>query len=59
MTACSSLNVLNPVVITMYCTWSSGGALSTVDMVVQRRDGPRRLRHSDDDDAVFYVLEAE
>jgi len=31
-----------------------------VDMVVQRRDGPRRLRHSDDDDdAVFYVLEAE
>ena len=28
---------------------SSGDVLSTVDMVVQRRDGPRRLR--DDDDA--------
>jgi len=28
---------------------SSGGALSTVDMVVQRRDGPRRLRDHDDD----------
>jgi len=24
--------------------------LSTVDMVVQRRDGPRRLREHDDDD---------
>ena len=24
--------------------------LSTVDMVVQRRDGPRRLRENDDDD---------
>jgi len=24
--------------------------LSTVDMVVQRRDGPRRLRDQDDDD---------
>jgi len=24
--------------------------LSTVDMVVQRRDGPRRLRDHDDDD---------
>ena len=24
--------------------------LSTVDMVVQRRDGPRRLRDRDDDD---------
>ena len=24
--------------------------LSTVDMVVQRRDGPRRLRELDDDD---------
>jgi len=29
---------------------SSGGELSTVDMVVQRRDGPRRLRDNDDDD---------
>ena len=29
---------------------SSGGVLSTVDMVVQRRDGPRRLREHDDDD---------
>jgi len=24
--------------------------LSTVDMVVQRRDGPRQLRENDDDD---------
>ena len=31
---------------------SSGGVLSTVDMVVQRRDGPRPLRdHHDDDDS--------
>ena len=30
---------------------TSGGVLSTVDTVVQRRDdGPRRLRDSDDDD---------
>jgi len=29
---------------------ASGGVLSTVDMVVQRRDGPRRLREHDDDD---------
>ena len=29
---------------------SCGGVLSTVDMVVQRRDGPRRLRDHDDDD---------
>ena len=29
---------------------TSGGVLSTVDMVVQRRDGPRRLRDNDDDD---------
>jgi len=29
---------------------SSGGVLSTVDMVVQRRDGPRPLRDHDDDD---------
>ena len=29
---------------------SSGDVLSTVDMVVQRRDGPRRLRNHDDDD---------
>ena len=27
-----------------------GGVLSTVDTVVQRRDGPRRLRDYDDDD---------
>ena len=27
-----------------------GGVLSTVDMVVQRRDGRRRLRDRDDDD---------
>jgi len=29
---------------------TSGGVLSTVDMVVQRRDGPRRRRDHDDDD---------
>ena len=29
---------------------SCGGVLSTVDMVVQRRDGPHRLRDHDDDD---------
>ena len=29
---------------------SCGGVLSTVDMVVQRRDGPRRLRDDDDND---------
>ena len=29
---------------------SSGDVLLTVDMVVQRRDGPRRLRDHDDDD---------
>ena len=29
---------------------SSGDVLSTVDMVVQRRNGPRRLRKHDDDD---------
>jgi len=33
---------------------TSGDVLSTVDMVVQRRDGPRRLRdHGDDDDASY------
>jgi len=33
---------------------SSGGVLSTADMVVQRRDGPRRLRdHDHDDDVPF------
>jgi len=31
---------------------SSGGVLSTVDMVVQRRDGPRWLHDHDDDDDV-------
>ena len=29
---------------------SSVGVQSTVDMVVQRRDGPRRLCEHDDDD---------
>ena len=29
---------------------TSGGVRSTVDMVVQRRDGPRRLRDHRDDD---------
>jgi len=29
---------------------TSGDALSTVDMVVQRRNGPRWLRELDDDD---------
>ena len=29
---------------------TSGGVVSTVDMVVQRRDGPRRLRDHRDDD---------
>jgi len=29
--------------------------LSTVDMVVQRRDGPRRLRENDDDDDAYYA----
>jgi len=29
---------------------TSGSVLSTVDMVVQRRDGPRWLRQLDDDD---------
>jgi len=29
---------------------TSGGVLSTVDMVVQRRDGPGWLREHDDDD---------
>jgi len=33
---------------------TSGGVLSTVDMVVQRRDGPRRLRdRADDDDEIY------
>jgi len=33
---------------------TSGDVLSTVDMVVQRRDGPRWLReHDDDDESVF------
>jgi len=33
---------------------TSGDVLSTVDMVVQRRDGPRRLHnHDDDDDDAF------
>jgi len=39
---------------------SSGDVLSTVDMVVQRRDGPRPLRDhdDDDDDEIFHVLYA-
>ena len=32
---------------------TSGGVLSTVDMVVQRRDGPRRPREPNDDDDVY------
>ena len=31
-------------------TRPTGGVLLTVDMVVQRRDGPRRLRDDDDDE---------
>jgi len=31
---------------------TSGGVLSTIEMVVQRRDGPRRLCDHDDDDEV-------
>jgi len=39
---------------------SSGGVLSTADMVVQRRDGPRRLRDDDGDDyIVFYTQNAD
>ena len=34
---------------------SSGDVLSTVDMVVQRRDGPRWLRELDDDDVHWNV----
>jgi len=35
---------------------SSGGVLSTVDMVMvqRRRDGPRRLRDDDDNDDYHY-----
>ena len=32
----------------------SGDVLSTADMVVQRRDGPRRLREIDDDDDAMH-----
>ena len=35
---------------------SSGGVLSTVDMVVQRRDGPRLLRELDDDDCEICAI---
>jgi len=35
---------------------TSGGMLSTVDMVVQRRDGPRRLRDDRDDDDDVMVI---
>jgi len=34
----------------------SGDVLSTADMVVQRRDGPRRLREIDDDDDVCLLV---
>ena len=34
----------------------SGDVLSTADMVVQRRDGPRRLREIDDDDSQTLTL---
>ena len=33
-----------------------GGVLSTVDMVVQRRDGPRRLPNDDDDEPSTLLL---
>ena len=33
---------------------TSGGVLSTVDMVVQRHNGPRWLRDNDDDDDIAY-----
>jgi len=33
----------------------SGDVLSTSDMVVQLRDGPRRLREIDDDDLLFQL----
>ena len=36
----------------------SGDVLSTADMVVQRRDGPRRLREIDDDDIASLRLDA-
>jgi len=39
---------------------TSGGVLSTVDMLVQRRDGPRRLRDHDgdgDDDDINAAIE--
>jgi len=38
---------------------TSGGVLSTVDMVVQRRDGPRWLRDHDDDDDDDIVKKAK
>ena len=37
---------------------TSGGVLSTVDMVVQRRDGPRWLRDRDDDDDDEYSFQS-
>jgi len=37
----------------------SGDVLSTADMVVQRRDGPRRLREIDDDDTISSLFCAE
>ena len=33
---------------------TSGGVLSTVDMVVQRRNGPRWLHDNDNDDDIAY-----
>jgi len=38
---------------------SSGGVLSTVDMVVQRRDGTRRLRDNDDGDDIVPLVSDE
>ena len=36
-----------------------GGVLSTVDMMVQRRDGPRWLRDDDNDDIEYRRLSNE
>ena len=44
-TGSTSYETIPPVRLESY-----GGVLSTVDMVVQRRDGPRRLSDHDDDD---------
>ena len=36
---------------------TSGGVQSIVDMVLQPRDGPRRLREHDDDTTVDYLAQ--